>query len=510
VLAAGGVLLAAACAGRAPPAPPPPTLTSEADALVEAAEADGTLASVYVVDVATREVLYAHRPQVRLLPASTMKVVSTAAALSALGADFRFRTPVGLEGPAPRGGLFEGDVVVASSGDPSLGSWRFPDTATQCEQLADALASQGVREWRGRLRVAGGEPWLEGPLGPGWAWDDAAYAYGAAPTAFVFRENVVDLALARPAAPAAPAGAAADPGCTAPPEVRLTPPLPAVQVSVVPLPGAERAGLSCLREGAGPQGQQRVRCVWRSTPEACPQKAALRLSVDAPEALMAACVDEALGRRGIARLPGPLPPAPPAPLPPAGAPPPTPLVELVSPPLAELVRATNKESLNLYAERLGMRFARERAGAEGYAALKVALAAELSRRGVAPRDLRPVDGSGLSRHNLATARGLVQVLLTSLAEPYGEALADSLPVAGVDGTLRSRPLSAEARGRVRAKTGTLSGQRAFVGLAERPRDPAHPRVAFALLFSNVDEAPTLVPNEAFDRFAEALVSLPAR
>ena len=60
---------------------------------------------------------------------------------------------------------------------------------------------------------------------------------------------------------------------------------------------------------------------------------------------------------------------------------------------------------------------------------------ELTRRGIPARDLRPVDGSGLSRYNMATARGLVRVLFTSLREPYGAALVDSLPVAGLDGTL---------------------------------------------------------------------------
>lgn len=472
-----------------------PTLESEANALVQATEEEGALASVYVVDATTREVLYAHRPHMRLLPASTLKVVSTAAALSALGADARFRTAVAVEG-VQQEGLLEGDVVLTASGDPSLGSWRFPETAAQCDQVADALVARGVREWRGSVRVRGAEPWLEGPLGPGWAWDDAAYAYGAAPSAFVFRENVVDLTLTRPE------GAA----CPEAPVVQVTPPLAGFEATVVVDAAAERAGLSCVRDGS----PARVRCVWRSTPEGCPRSAALRLAVDAPGGMLAACIDEALARRGVAHLPGPLAwgeeGAATAPL--LGPPAEEPLGELVSPPLAELVRATNKESLNLYAERLGMAFARARTGSDGFLALRTALSAELARRGVAPRDLRPVDGSGLSRNNLATARGLVQVLLTSLAEPYAETLVESLPVAGVDGTLKARPLSPLARGRVRAKTGSMSNQRAYLGIAERPGDPVHPRVVFALLLSNLDEQPVLPPLVAFDRFVEALVVLP--
>ncbi|NTX52322.1 D-alanyl-D-alanine carboxypeptidase, partial [Myxococcus sp. CA039A] len=189
---------------------------------------------------------------------------------------------------------------------------------------------------------------------------------------------------------------------------------------------------------------------------------------------------------------------------------PEPLVTLVSPPLSELVKATNKESLNLYAERLGLRFARERSGTEGYATLRTALAEELTRRGIPARDLRPVDGSGLSRYNLATARGLARVLFTSLREPYGAALVDSLPVAGVDGTLATRPVTAITAGRIRAKTGTLSGQKCFAGVVDRPGDAEHPRVVFALMLGNMDETTALPANEAFDRFAAALVELPLR
>ncbi|ATB47471.1 D-alanyl-D-alanine carboxypeptidase/D-alanyl-D-alanine-endopeptidase [Corallococcus macrosporus] len=465
------------------------TLPSLARALFDTLEAEGALASAYVVDARTGEPLYTHREHVRLLPASTLKVVSTASVLAALGPDFRFQTPVSLEGTLT-GGLFLGNVVVDPVGDPSLGSWRFPETALACEQVADALQARGIRQWRGQVRVRGARD-AEFRLGPGWAWDDAAYAYSAAPTAFVFRENVVDLALSRPEG--------AD--CAQPPMVQVTPPFATLTAVVSVDTNAERPTLACVRQRGGPG----VRCLWRSPARSCPRSAAVRLAVDEPEALFAACVEAALLQRGIPRLPMTLEaPTPSLPAVPA------PLVTLVSPPLSELVKVTNKESLNLYAERLGLRFARERTGAESYGALRTALTEELARRGIPSRDLRPVDGSGLSRYNLATARGLVRVIFTSLREAYGAALLDSLPVAGLDGTLAGRPVTADTAGRVRAKTGTLSGQRCFVGVVDRPGDTRHPRVVFALMLGNMDEGTALPANTAFDRFAEGLVTLPLR
>ncbi|MBJ6765222.1 D-alanyl-D-alanine carboxypeptidase/D-alanyl-D-alanine-endopeptidase [Myxococcaceae bacterium JPH2] len=475
---------------RKPDQPDHATLPGVADAVFATLEDEGALASAYVVDARTGQPLYTHREQVRLLPASTMKVVSTSAALSALGADFRFRTPVTLEG-TQLGGLFLGDVVAQASGDPSLGSWRFPETAAACDLIAEAMRDRGIQQWRGSVRVRGTDDG-ELPLGPGWAWDDAAYAYSAAPTAFVFRENVVDLALAR-----APGATCADA-----PSTQLTPTFATFPTRVNVDANADRASLACTRQRGGPG----VHCTWRSPAGGpCPRAATVRLAVDEPQALFAACVDASLTKLGVTRLPLTLE-APTGPMPPV----PVPLVELASPPLADLVRATNKESLNLYAERLGMRFARERTGQEGFGALRTALMQELTRRGIAARDLRPVDGSGLSRYNLATARGLARVVLTSLNEPYANAFLDSLPVSGVDGTLAGRPTTARTAGRIRAKTGTLSGQKCFVGVAERPTDPEHPRVVFALMLGNMDESTALPATEAFDRFSAALVELPLR
>jgi D-alanyl-D-alanine carboxypeptidase/D-alanyl-D-alanine-endopeptidase (penicillin-binding protein 4) len=483
----------AGCVRNHRPEPPPPTLPSVANALFTVVEGEGALASAYVVDAKTGAPLYAHREHVRMLPASTMKVVSTAAALSALGADFRFRTPVRLEG-VTEADFFNGDLVAEASGDPSLGSWRYPETATACDQIAEALWARGIRQWRGRVRVRGTDEAQEGQLGPGWAWDDAAYAYSVAPTTFAFRENVVDLTLQRPE------GAA----CTVLPTAQVTPAFATFAATVSVDTKAERAGLGCVRDRTG-----RVRCVWRSPENDCPRAATTKLAIDEPQVLFSACVEDALTRRGITRVPGPIQ-VELAPPPPLVAPASDLLMELLSPPLSELVKQTNKESLNLYAERLGLRFARERTGAESYAAYRAATTGELTRRGIPTRDLRPVDGSGLSRYNLATSRGLVRLIYTSIQEPYADVFLDSLPVAGQDGTLAPRPVTDRTRGRIRAKTGTMSGQKAFVGVIERPHDAEHPRVVFALMLGNMDEQPTYPATQIFDRFAEALVTLPLR
>jgi len=470
-----------------------PSFSQTAEELFSALESEGALTSVIVLDARTGQPLYAHREHARSLPASTIKVVSTAAALSALGADFRFRTPVKLEGKH-QGDLFEGDLVVESSGDPSLGSWRFPETSQTCEQIADALWGRGIRRWQGSLQVRSPDTGLDGPLGPGWAWDDAAYSMSAAPMPFVFRENVVDLSLLR--ADGAP--------CSAQPALQVSPRFAPFPVVVQLDTAGTRAGFACLRD----QNPSRVRCVWRSTAGQCPRAHSTRLSIDNPQALFTACLEQALTQRGIEHLPATTAARGAAPVPTSTPSASQMLLELISPPLSELVKVTNKESLNLYAERLALLFTRERTGGERYSDLRKAMGDELTRRGISSRDLRPIDGSGLSRYNLATAHGLARMLFTSLQEPYAGTLLDSLPITGVDGTLIGSGTSAQTVGRLRAKTGTLSSQKAYVGFAERPDDAEHPRVVFALMLGNMDEQPALSATAVFDRFAEALVALP--
>jgi D-alanyl-D-alanine carboxypeptidase/D-alanyl-D-alanine-endopeptidase (penicillin-binding protein 4) len=322
-----------------------------------------------------------------------------------------------------------------------------------------------------------------------------AYSMSAAPMPFVFRENVVDLSLLR--AEGAP--------CSAQPALQVSPRFAPFSTLVQIDANGGRAGFACLRD----HNPSRVRCVWRSAARECPRAYSTRLSIDDPQGLFTACVEDALTRRGLQHLPASAAPVREA-VPAAVRSTSQSLLELISPPLSELVKATNKESINLYAERLALRFTRERGGGERYADLRKALGDELTRRGISGRDLRPIDGSGLSRYNLATAYGLARVLYTSLQEPYAATLLESLPIAGVDGTLAGSGTSPQTVGRVRAKTGTLSSQKAYVGVAERPNDAEHPRVVFALMMGNMDEQPALSVGAVFDRFAEALVTQPLR
>ena len=150
-------------------------------------------------------------------------------------------------------------------------------------------------------------------------------------------------------------------------------------------------------------------------------------------------------------------------------------------PMAEMIRVVNKESQNLHAEmllrRVGLKVKGEGSAAKGHEAV-----AELAKRlGVPDEGWGLTDGSGLARTDLLTPRGLVALLVAMDRHPHAAAFRDSLPVAGVDGTLEKRMRGTAAEGRVTAKTGTLRLANALAGYVTTARGE---RLAFAVVVNN--------------------------
>jgi D-alanyl-D-alanine carboxypeptidase/D-alanyl-D-alanine-endopeptidase (penicillin-binding protein 4) len=425
----------------------------------------GATTAALVVDAEDGTVLYARRPEARLLPASTMKLVATLFALDTLGPDFRFITRA-LLGPGDAG---EADVCLDATGDPSFGGRRFEETEGAVDALADRIALLGVRSWRGALALC--TPADDPPLGPGWAWDDAGLSYSARPTRFVAFENAFTLRLFGDGKAAQVQGD----------ELSRLGLLLHVRFD------ASADDLSCRR----PWGSPAVDCAMPARPGVYDTE----VSIDDPLALLGVRLEDALRSRGVAwtRRLGP----PPRTL--AGF---RPLHEVESPPLKELARVTNQISINLYAERLALAAAERASGRAGYAAYQQAVSTWLAGLLVSPNDATIVDGSGLSRLNALTPRALVQLLRAALGRPSGAPWLSGLAIAGASGTLKRR--GAAAQGLVFAKTGTLSHQRAIAGLAYRDKATRHRAVFFAFLVGN-HPGDTAATNRLLDAIMAALV-----
>src|SRR5690606_37061800 len=139
--------------------------------------------------VAGGEPVYERNGERAFVPASTLKLLTGAAVLEALGPEHRYRTLVSAAGPV-HNGVLQGHIVVLGSGDPTL-SARFQDDPRYAFRAwADSLRAHGI------TRVAGGIVGIDSvftgpPLGAGWAWDDLREPYAAEVTGLQFNEGVV-------------------------------------------------------------------------------------------------------------------------------------------------------------------------------------------------------------------------------------------------------------------------------------------------------------------------------
>ena len=449
--------------------PSPSRLRKAIDAIVSRPEFAPALWGIEVRSLETGRTLYARNAEKAFRPASNMKLVTTAAALDAYGPDARLRTTVETAGRLDGLGRVLGDVYLVGRGDPDLSARFTPGRPTAAfEEMADALVAAGVRRIEGR--VVGHEGAFTGERrGTDWAWDDLAWGYGAEVSALSFADNLVEAGLKPGERVGDPAVLELAPrlGClVVSSSVTTSEPAPATPkpadtdeetVSLQREPGSNEVRLSGhVPLGGSWDGELSV-----SDPARC----AARVFAD---------VLEAKGIRvtgGVSTSSDPLAP---------GA---RVLAAHDSPPMAEIVRVVNKESQNLHAEML-LRLVGLKAKGEGSVAKGHEAVAEFAKRlGVPEAGWSLADGSGLSGFDLLTPRGLVALLAAMDRHPQAAAFRDSLPVAGVDGTLEKRMKGTPAEGRVVAKTGTLRLARALAGYVTTTRGE---RLAFAIVVNNAE------------------------
>jgi D-alanyl-D-alanine carboxypeptidase/D-alanyl-D-alanine-endopeptidase (penicillin-binding protein 4) len=178
------------------------------------------------------------------------------------------------------------------------------------------------------------------------------------------------------------------------------------------------------------------------------------------------------------------------------------LGEYQSPPLSADIKVINKVSQNLHAEILLRLLGREKGtGGTVQAGLEV-LRGFLNNAGISSDDYAFFDGSGLSRENLATPHAIVALMQYASTQPWGKEFRDSLPVAGVDGSLADRLKELDPAAHVYAKTGSLGGVKTLSGYATTAKGD---RLVFSIL-SNNQSLPGKRVNDVIDSVVAAAVN----
>jgi D-alanyl-D-alanine carboxypeptidase/D-alanyl-D-alanine-endopeptidase (penicillin-binding protein 4) len=433
-------LLAAAALLAAPARPAvaadKPYLPPEVEQALTKRKVPGASLSVYVRDVEREEPLVSYNSTVPRNPASTMKVLTTVAALELLGPAYTWRTRAYAAGPVRDQGL-EGNLVLVGGGDPFLTAERFWG-------FVSGLRQAGVQRIDGDVVI---DNTFFQPQGDDRAaFDNKPYSsYNVLPDALLVNFQTVtisavpDLAANTVRASVLPAPANF--------EIENT-------VKLDPGPCRRGAGAIALTMPDGPTGS-RISLTGRYA-AGCGQFSTTRAVMRAPDfayGVFRTLWQQTGGTVGGGMRLGVLPPG--AKL----------LYTQESLTLAEVIRLVNKYSSNSMARAVYLTL-----GAERYpgrpattAAAREAVDDFLAAHGISIPELVLENGSGLSRTERITAAGLADVLAVAWKSQYMPEFAASLPLSATDGTLKRRFRSPEMQGRLRLKTGSLVDVTALAG-----------------------------------------------
>jgi len=455
-------------------------------AALDALFADPALTHAFVAarveSLADGRTLYARNAGARVVPASTMKIVTTAVAAERLGWDFRFETRLEMTG-AIRDGVLHGDLVVTGGGDPSV-SAQGMDTPPLFIEWRERLRKAGIDRVEGRL-VGDDNAFDDQTLGAGWAWDYLTAGYAAPSSALSYNENVAVMRIS----PGPAIGDAA--------RVDLGPPGHGLDLTNAVATSASEVPASIAFERLPGSTALRVR---GSTPVGAPTLV-LTTTVVNPTRYFVEALRLALQARGLHVSGGSwdIGDVETPPVLPAGER--RVLATRYSQPLSVLIGYAMKVSQNFYGDMLLKAIGAHATAAPGGETVgsletgRTAVRETLMAWGLPVDTLAMYDGSGLSRYSYASADLLVGVLKHAwhderLRGPF----AASLPVGGRDGTLENRMRNTTLDRRVQAKTGTIANVRSLAGYAETA---AGEKLVFAIVANHF-----AAPNADVDRVME--------
>lgn len=403
-----------------------------------------------------------------LIPASNMKLVSTALAMHSLGPDYRYGTGIGYSGTIEDGTL-RGDLYIIGGGDPTIGSANpiASPLDTLFGEWMGMISDTGISHIEGN--IVGDGRFFSGMDGhPTWEVCDAGTYYGTGTSGLSFYENVQDFNVSAGEKPGDPVNI--EPGY---PE---TPWMEFIYSCTTGKPGTGNS-LYFYPDSFYPCGEMRGTFAVDRQPRT--EHAANRF----PEYTLAWYFWRFLADNGIESEEGPADTGPVFGI----CAMPQDSLKIIgrtfSAPLSDIIAETNRKSNNLYAETLMKTLGKEYCGSGCYDSSYVAVRGLLEETGVTGHKTIIRDGSGLSRENLLSADFLCDLLMKMTLSPSFEDFFNSLPRPGGIGTLeyemQSVPFS--IKDRIRMKSGSMGGVRCLSGYIIPETGAREDMIIFSLL-----------------------------
>ncbi len=441
------------------------------------------IVSFCVLNAKTGEQLVENNSKLAMTPASTMKIVTTSAALGMLGGNFRYETKITVEGTYDSvKGIINGNLIIKGSGDPTLNSEYFKkkgDSTELVDVWAKVLKDKGVKKITGKI-IADNTCFDNNAPGQ-WIWADMGNYFGAAPNGLSYSDNRIKLYFKT--------GAKYGDSVVL---VKTIPEIPGLSfINKITTGGKED---NAYIYGAPKQDERLL------TGTLPPNKSSFEVEASMPDPAWycAYALDKALNEIGIKT---------------------NKQMEVSekpsskenkvlyvhrSPSMDKIVYQTNLHSNNLFAESLLKTIAVKK---NGYGSIYEGcdlITAFWKARGVDIEGLFMVDGSGLSRANgISTFQQASMLSKIYKDEAIYNSFNVSLPVAGQSGSLASLCKGTFAEKNMRAKSGYITRARGYAGYVKTKKGT---ELSFSVLFNNYNCSPSEAKHK-IEKFLEALVEL---
>lgn len=412
-----------------------------------------------VINSNTGEIVFDKNAYLGFAPASTQKIVTSAAAYELLGKDFTYKTQFSYDGIITKD-VFKGELVIKPSGDPSLGSWRWKQTSADSifSRLSGALKQHNIKFINGRIELRN-TSWESQATPNGWIWEDVGNYYGAGAYQLNWHENSYDLEL--------------KPGSNVGDSVKILKTEPAISVltfvnelttakagsgdnAVIYLP--ERGMIGFLR-GTIPAGTDKF-VIRGSLP--MPEKtfvSAMESGLMKSSIVMHAKTNPYLGTKSTGK--------------PVVLKNEKPLYTNISPTLDSLNYWFMKESINLYGEAFVKTIAQQKNGFGSTADGLDIIRKFWNARGIQSGELKIKDGSGLSPANRLTPHALVEILQYAAKQSWFSSFYHALPL----------------QNNIKMKSGYIGGVRSYAGFIKSKTGEAY---TFSFIINNFDGSPSSV------------------
>jgi serine-type D-Ala-D-Ala carboxypeptidase/endopeptidase (penicillin-binding protein 4) len=403
---------------------------------------------IIIQNLTTKDTIYQLDSDKSFIPASTVKLLTTAAVLSELGADFRITTPIYATGELP----YLETVRIQGKGDPTI-------TLEILKNIIQQFKTLGIKSIK--KLIIDDSDFAQPLINPTWEWGDTYYDYATTVNSVILQQNKVELTLVSQE-------------IGQPVKLQWSDPVAAKQWQVLNQGITAPANAEYSIEIDGILGKPILNI--RGELPKDNQGDNWDLAIIEPANYFLETLQDLLFKEGITITQGFVT---------------TEIInnekervitQMYSPPLKELITEANQESNNLYAEVLLKILAKE---------LKIeneieALETSLTKLGINQDDYSLVDGSGLSRHNLVTPETLANILtvMSNTTTTEKDIYQTSLSLAGVNGTLKNRWQNTEIQPNFWGKTGNLSGVITLSGYLKLPNQES---LVLSILVNNFDD-----------------------